>query len=202
MDTVLKNLIGTEVYVFIDDLIVFSKTAQEHAPRLENVLQRVDRANLQLHPGKCVFAQPQVNYLGFVLSEQGVSASPVKIKAVRNYPTTKSSKDVRTHLGLVSFHRRLIADFATVAKPLTELTKKDRPFVWGKGQQKAFEGLKDKLCTAPVLAYPNFNLPFILTTDASKVAVAAILSQVQDGVERPIAFASRQINKAEQDYSA
>ena len=100
---------------------------QEHAQRLENVLQRFDKANLQLDPGKCVFAHPQVNYLGFVLSEKGVSASPDEIKAVRNYPTPKNVRDVRSYLGLASFYRRLIQDFATVAKPLNELTKKDKP---------------------------------------------------------------------------
>jgi len=89
-----------------------------------------------------------------------------------------------------------------VAKPLTELTKKDRPFIWSESQQKAFESIKDKLCTAPVLAYPKFVLPFILTTDASQVPVAAILSQVQNGVERPIAYARRQMNRAEQSYTA
>ena len=202
MDVVLRNLVGTECWVFIDDVIIFSKTAQEHAQRLGNVLQRFDKANLQLHPGKCVFAQPQVQYLGFVLSEKGVSASPDKIKAVKDYPTPRNVKDVRAFLGLASFYRRLVPRFAEMAKPLTELTRKDRQFVWGPSQQKAFEDMKERLCTTPVLTYPNFDLPFILTTDASKVAVAAILSQVQDGVERPIAYASRQMNKAEQAYSA
>src|SRR5215469_306035 len=89
-----------------------------------------------------------------------------------------------------------------MAKPLTKLTRKGQEFSWGPSQQEAFEGLKEKLCTTPVLAYPNFKLPFILTTDASKTAVAAILSQVQDGVERPLAYASRQLNSAEQAYSA
>lgn len=129
MDTVLKNLIGTECYVFIKDIIVFSKTTQEHAQRLENVLQRFGRTTLHLHYGKCVFAQPQLNYLGFVFSKKVVSALPDKMKAVRNYSTTKSVKDVRAYLGILSFYRRLIPYFATVAKPLTELTKKDRPFI-------------------------------------------------------------------------
>jgi len=96
MDVVLKDLVGTECWGFIDDVIIFSRSVQEHAQRLENVLQRFDMANLQLHPGKCVFAQPQVNYLGFVLSERGVSSSPDKIKAVRNYPTPKNVRDVRS----------------------------------------------------------------------------------------------------------
>ena len=137
-----------------------------------------------------------------MLSVEGVSASPVKIKAVRNYTTPKNVKDFRAYFGLASFYRRLIQDFAAVAKPLTELAKKDRQFIWGQSQQTSFDSIKDKLCTSPVLGYPNFDLPFILNTDVSKVAVAAILSQIQNGVERPIAYASRQMNKAEQSYSA
>ena len=202
MDTVLKDLIGLECFCFVDDLVIFSSTAAEHARRLESVLQRFEEANLQLHPGKCVFAQPQVQYLGFVLSENGVSASPEKVKAVRQYPTPKNVRDVRAFLGLASFYRRLVPQFAELAKPLTMLTRKNREFSWGPSQQEAFDRLKEKLCTPPVLAYPNFKLPFILTTDASKIAVAAVLSQVQDGVERPLAFASRQMNSAEQAYSA
>jgi len=115
----LKDLVGTECWDFIDDVIIFSRSVQEYAQRLENVLQKFDKANLQLHPGKCVFAQPQVNYLGFVLSENGVSASPDKIKAVRNYPTPKNVRKFRSYLGLTSFYRRLIEEFATVAKTHT-----------------------------------------------------------------------------------
>ena len=148
-------------------------------------------ANLQLHPGKCAIAQPQVNYLGYVLSDNGVSASADKVKAVQNYPTPRSPKEVRAFLGLAPFYRRLVPNFPKSAKPLTKLTRKNQEFVWGPSQKEAFENLKTKLCTTPVLAYPNFDLPFILTTDASKVAVAAILTQEQDGIERPIAYASK-----------
>jgi len=155
-----------------------------------------------LHPKKCVFAQPEVQYLGFVLSDKGVSASTDKMKAVREYPTPKNVKEVRAFLGLASFYRKLVPNFAQIAKPLTALTRKDQKFEWGPSQKEAFEGLKGKLCTTPVLAYPNFELPFILTIDSSKLAVAAVLSQVQDAVERPIAYASRQLNRAEQSYSA
>jgi len=187
MDAVLKNMVGTECWVFIDDVIIFSSTAEEHALRLENVLRRFDEANLQLHPGKCVFAQSQVTYLGHVLSERGISVSPEKVKAVREYPTPRNVKDVRSFLGLASFYRRLVQNFAEETEPLTILTRKNREFTWGPEQQKAFQSMKDKLCATPVLTYPNLKLPFILNTDASKTAIAAILSQVQDGVERPIA---------------
>jgi len=111
-------------------------------------------------------------------------------------------KDVRAFLGLASFYRRLVQKFAETAKPLTKLTRKGQEFHWDPSQQEEFDELKTKLCTTPVLAYPNFELPFILTTDASKVAVAAILSQVQNGLERSVVYASRQLNKAEQAYSA
>ena len=140
--------------------------------------------------------------MGYVITENGISASTDKMAAVREYPVPKTVRDIRAFLGFASFYRRLVPGFAKVAKPLTELTRKDRQFNWGPCQQKAFEKLKELLCSEQVLAYLNFELPFILTTDASKVAIAAILSQVQDGIERPIAFASRQMNTAEQAYSA
>jgi hypothetical protein len=103
MDVVLKDLVGTQSWVIIDDVIIFSRSVQEHSQTLENLLQILDKATLKQHPGKCVFAQPQVNYLVFVLSEKGVSASSDKIKAVRNCPTPKNAKDFRAYLGLASF---------------------------------------------------------------------------------------------------
>jgi len=108
------------------------------------VLRKFDEASLQLHPKKCVFAEPKVQYLGFILSEIKVSASTDKVKAVREYPTPKN---VRAFLGLASFYRRLVPNFAQIAKPLTTLTRKDQKFEWGPSQKEAFEGLKDKLCT-------------------------------------------------------
>jgi hypothetical protein len=149
-----------------------------------------------------VFASDQVRYLGHVISSRGIEASPDKVKAINEYPVPKTAKDVRAFLGLASFYRRLVPNFAQIAKPLTQLTKKEEKFEWKPQCQNAFDELKIKLSTTPVLAYPDFRLPFILTTDASKIAVAAVLSQVQGGIERPISFASRQLNKAERAYSA
>jgi hypothetical protein len=200
MDEVLRGSIGTECWIFID--VIFSKSAQEYALRLENVFQRFEKANIQLYPGKCVFAQPQVKYLCLVLSQNGVSASADKVKAVKEYPTPKNAKDVRAIFGLASFYRRHVPNFAEVAKPLTLLTRKDQKFAWGPSQQDAFQKMKDRLCTTPVLAYPNFDLQFILTMDVFKLAVAAVLSQVQDVEERPLAYASRQLNRTEQSYTA
>ena len=103
MDIVLRNLTGTECYVFIDDVILFADTTEGHARQLEHMLQRFEKANLQLQPGKCVFAQPQVQYLGYTVSRDGITASPDKVKAIRQYPVPKNAKDVRSFLGLASF---------------------------------------------------------------------------------------------------
>ena len=136
MDVVSRDLTGTACWIFLDDLIVFSDTIEEHASLLEHVLQRFERANVLLQPAKCVFAKPQMQYLGYILSREGITASPDKVKAVRQYPTPRSVKDVRSYLGLVSFYRRLIPKFAEIAKPLTELTRKNVQFRW-EGRQQA-----------------------------------------------------------------
>jgi hypothetical protein len=119
------------------------------------------------------------------VSAEGISVSPDKVKAVREYPTSKNMKVVRLFLGLASFYPRLIPKFADLAKPLTKLTRKETEFIWEQRQETAFRRLKEKMCSSEDLAYPDFKSEFILTTDASKVGLAAIVSQVQNGVERP-----------------
>lgn len=119
MDNVLRNLIGPECWIFIDDVLIFSDTVEEHARRLSNVLGRFEKANLQLQPSKCDFAKDQVSYLGYTLSYRGIESSPEKVRAVQEYPTPKNVKDVRAFLGLCSFYRRLVPKFADIAKPLT-----------------------------------------------------------------------------------
>jgi hypothetical protein len=132
------------------------------------VLERFRKANLQLQPEKCVFAKERVTYLGFELSSRGIEASPNKVKAVQNFPTTRSVKEVRAFLGLASFYRKLVSHFADIAKPLTQLTKKDKIWDWNQQCQESFDELKNKLCNTAVLAFPDFKLPFILTTDAGR----------------------------------
>jgi hypothetical protein len=135
MDAILNNLIGEECWVYLDDVIFHAKTALEHAQRLRNLLQRFDKENLELQPEDCAFAKSQVQYLGFVLSERVVAASPDKVKAVENYPTRRSVKGVRAFLGLASFYRRLVKGFADLAKPLTEVTKRSTVYL-GAGSTK------------------------------------------------------------------
>jgi hypothetical protein len=136
------------------------------------------------------------------LSQRGGEASPDKVKAIQNFPIPKTVRDVRSFLGLGSFYRRLVPHFADIAKPLTQLTKKDKVWDWNEECQQSLEELKNRLSNTPVLAFPDFTVPFILTTDSSCMGLRAVLSQVQAGIEKPIAFANRQLNKAERAYSA
>ena len=144
-----------------------------------------------------MFAQPHVQYLGYVLSQNGITPSPENVKAVKHYPATNNVKEVRSFLGLASFYRKLIPNFAEIAKPMAVLTRKGQEFIWGPKQKEAFQ----TLCTALALAYSNFNLPFILSTEASRNSLGAMLSQVQDGLEKPLAYASRQTKRSKQSYT-
>lgn len=191
----------TECFVLIEDVVVFSSSAEEHARKLESVRQRFDKANLQLHPGMCAFAQPQVQNLSFVLSEEGVAASPENVKAVQNFHTPKCVKDVGGFLDLVSFYRRLAPKFAEFAKALSTLTRKDQPFTCSPSQQEVFRRMKNNLCTTPVLSFPDFSLPFILTTEASKPLGCHFVSSTQ-GRGRDHCLCGRQTKNAEQSYSA
>jgi hypothetical protein len=136
MDIVLNDLIGEDCYVFLDDVIIYSRTIEEHAARLEKVLKRFKAAKLQLHPEKCVIAQSQVNYLGYVLNQHVITNSTDKVKAVKDYPTPTNVKEVRAFLGLASFYRRLVPDFAELAKPPTLLTRKDQCFSGAQNKER------------------------------------------------------------------
>ena len=177
-----------------------SSSVEQHAKRLDMVFQRLEEANLYIQLTKCNFAVTEVEYLGHIVSDKGIRPDPKKISAIVNYPQPKTVRDIRAFLGLVGYYRRFIKHFADIAKPLTELIKKDTDFVWNTSQEEAFKTLTTALCEEPVLKYPDFTKPFILSTDASGVAVGAVLSQKNNGYEHPVAYASRQLNKAERNY--
>ena len=165
------------------------------------VFTALQNAGLKLKPPKCVLTRREVTYLGHIVSTEGISTDPTKTEWVKEWPTPCKLTDVRSFLGLCSYYRKFIADFAHVAEPLLWLTRKNMKFLWTDECCRAFEELKRKLTTAPVLAYPEFNIPFVLDTDASDIGIGAVLSQVHDGKERVIAYASRTLSKAEWRYS-
>ncbi|VDI53522.1 Hypothetical predicted protein [Mytilus galloprovincialis] len=184
----------------MDDIISISSTFEEGLGRLERIFIRLQNAHLKLKPAKCIFFQKQVRFLGHIVSEEGISTDLEKTKAIDDWPVPKSAKQVRSFLGLCSYYRRFVKGFAAIARPMHKICEKNSRFAWNDECQKAFQQLKSALTSTPVLAYPLPNLPFILDTDASDKAVGAVLSQIQDGLERVIAYMSKSMNIHEQAY--
>ena len=201
MNNVLRGLIGKELFVYLDDVVVYSCTLAEHERRLERFFERLREHNLTLQTEKAKFLKDQVIYLGHIIAADGVRPNPEKIKAVAEFPVPKSRKNLKQFLGLVNYYRRFIPDMAKRARPLTSLTSLKTPFYWTEKHQESFEDLRQALCKEPVLRYPNYEEPFIITTDASDVAVGAILSQGKIGEDPPIAYASQVLNTAQVNYS-
>jgi RNase H-like domain found in reverse transcriptase/Reverse transcriptase (RNA-dependent DNA polymerase)/Aspartyl protease/Zinc knuckle len=202
MDSLFSGLIGKSVVVYLDDLNIYSKTFEDHLEHLQEVFNILQKAGLKLKPQKCVFAQKNLKFLGYVVGEHGISTDPAKIEVVKTFPVPKNLRQLRGFLGLASYYRRFVEGFTKIAAPLNELLKKKVRYKWTGTQQQAFERLKAHLTSAPILAYPDFEKEFILFTDASDLALGAILSQVdQKGHERVIAYASRTLAPAEKNYS-
>ena len=200
MESIFAGLQHEIMLLYLDDLIVFAPTIQEELKRLGRVFEQLRSAGLKLKPAKCNLFQKSVVYLGHVVSDQGVATDPEKIRAVREWPTPRTVKEVRSFLGLASYYRRYIKSFADTARPLHRLTEKKRHFTWDASCETAFNELKSKLTSSPILAYPTTDGDFILDTDASDSGIGAVLSQVQDGVERVIGYASRALSKPERNY--
>lgn len=201
MDNVLCGLQGTELFVYLDDIVIYARTLEEHRSKFNKLARRLREANLKLQPSKCGFLFKEVAYLGHLISEDGVKPCPKKIVAVQNFPKPKSARNVREFLGLAGYYRRFIGEFAQISKPLTRLLNKDSKFVWGSDQEEAFKTLRSALCDDPVLQYPDFSKPFNVACDASGYALGAVLSQGELGKDRPIAYASRLLHGAETNYS-
>ena len=201
MEKVLVGLTWKTCVPYLDDCIIFSRTPEEHISRLREIFQRFRDANLKVNPAKCNFFRNQVQFLGHIVSKDGLQADPEKVAAVKNFPTPKTHTDAKSFLGLASYYRRYVPNFAAIAEPLHKAAEKSSPFKWTAEAQDAFDSLKDRLTTTPILAFPRLHLPFILYTDASQFAMGAVLAQVQDGLERAICYASKAFSKSQTKYS-
>ena len=201
MECVLRGLTWQIALIYLDDVLVYSRTFEEHLQHLRLVFDRFREAGLKLKPSKCHFGRTKVNYLGHVITPEGILPDPAKVKVVQEYPVPKTVKDVRAFMGLTNYYRKFIKGCAQIASPLHELTKKGAKFVWTDACQHAFDALKKALTEAPILAYPDFHLPFILATDASNDAIGMVLGQKQNGREVVISYAGRKLNPAERNYS-
>ncbi|KAL7883683.1 hypothetical protein SRHO_G00013410 [Serrasalmus rhombeus] len=211
MGVVLGDLTFDILLIYLDDIIIFSEDFDSHCDRLELVFKRLRQHGLKLKPSKCFLLKPEVKFLGHLISSKGIQVDKEKIQALETWPVPKSAKEVRQVLGFMSYYRRFVPGFAQMARPLHGLVGKGNkgrvaePFRWSAECQAALEKLKQCLMSPPVLAYPDFNLPFILTTDGSLLGLGAVLSQKQGGTEHVIAYASRGLRgseKNDKNYSA
>ena len=200
METVLQGLQWKSCLVYLDDVVIFGRSEDELIARMDEVFTRLGRAGLKLKPRKCKFFARETEYLGHVVSEAGVAVSPDKITAITEWPVPTNVTEVRSFLGTASYYRRFVQDFATVAAPLHRLTDHGAKWSWEAQHQEAFERLKQALATTPVLKYPVREAPYVLDTDASLTGIGAVLSQIVDGQEMVLGYASRTLTKAEQNY--
>lgn len=209
MEQTLADLTNTMAY--LDDIIIFSSTFEEHLERLEAVFVKLGEEGLKLKPSKCHLFKKRVKYLGHVISEDGIEADPAKVEVVKKWPIPTTVQELRQALGFFGYYRRFVKDYSKLAKPLHDLLQghentkrnnKKTPIVMGSEAQEAFELMKDNLTSMPVLAYADFSLPFELHTDASGLGLGAVLYQTQDSVKRVIAYASRGLRSSELNYPA
>ena len=202
MNKALAGLTGKICMVYIDDIVVYSRTPAEHARHLEQVLQRLRSAGFQLKPSKCSFGLSEIELLGYKVSAEGIQPLPDRIASVQHLLPPATQKEVRSFLGTVGYYRQCIPNFATIALPLTELTRTKQPFVWGPPQQESFDKLKEALVSPEVMAHPDPKKPYTLHTDASDHSIGGVLSQKDDyGKERVIYYLSHKLSETQRRWS-
>ncbi|GJX85121.1 putative reverse transcriptase domain-containing protein [Tanacetum coccineum] len=197
MNRVCKPFLDKFVIVFIDDILIYSKNKKEHEEHLKAILELLKKEELYAKFSKCEFWLPKVQFLGHMIDSQGIHVDPTKIKSIKDWASPKTPMEIRQFLGLAGYYRRFIEGFSKIAKPMTKLTQKKVTFVWGDKQEAAFQLLKQKLCSAPILALPEGSEDFIVYCDASIKGLGAVLMQR----EKVIAYASRQLKIHEKNYT-
>jgi len=181
--------------------MVYSASISEHQEHLREVLGRLWSAGFTLNKEKVTLGASEIEYLGHYLSARRIRVIPDSVEAIKQYPCPKNLRSVRRFLGMVSFYARFIPEFSRRAAPLHRLKGNGIHFVWGEEQQTSFESLKAALCEAPVLQVPDFKEDFVLVTDASDIAVSAVLNQRANGQLAPVAFYSKLLGPTERRYS-
>ncbi|GJV14247.1 putative reverse transcriptase domain-containing protein [Tanacetum coccineum] len=197
MNRVCKPYLDKFVIVFIDDILIYSKTKEDHEVHLGLVLELLRKEKLYAKFSKCEFWLQEVHFLGHVVNQNGIHVDPSKIEAVKNWKTPTTPSEIRSFLGLAGYYRRFIANFSKIAKPLTSLTQKNQKYVWGVEQEEAFQTLKNNLCDAPILTLPDGVEDFVVYCDASNQGLGCVL--MQRG--KVIAYASRQLKTHEKNYT-
>ena len=203
MDTILAG-VHEFAAAYLDDVVIYSNTWQDHLDHLEQVFGRIRGAGLTMNPKKCALGQKEVSYLGYVIGEGVIRPQVEKVDAMRNCTPPTTKKKVRSFLGLAGWYRRFIPNFSERASPLSDLTRAAAPnrVVWTEQCESAFQDPKGAVCGDSVLLSPDFDRPFIVQTDASGVGLGAVLLQEVDGFRRPVAYISRKLVPRERRYSA
>jgi hypothetical protein len=200
MQQVFRPYLDQFVIVFLDDILIYSRTWEEHREHVRTVLQLLRQHQLYAKASKCEFFRQKIGFLGHVVDTNGIHMEPDKVKAIQEWPVPRNVHDIRSFLGLAGYYRKFVRSFSRLSSPLSELLQKDKPFEWSPVQQQAFEHLKQAVASAPVLITPDEKLPYVMTTDASGYAIGATLSQDQGKGLQPIAFMSKKMLPAERNY--
>lgn len=202
MDIVVGQDLRESVFVYIDDLLIVSSDFPSHIRTLEIVAKRLQEANLTINVSKSKFVMREIKYLGFIVGNGELKTDPEKVRAIADFPVPRTIRQLRRFLGMTGWYQRFIANYSGISAPLTDLKGTAKSFVWNERAQLAFESLKSKLTSAPVLTHPDFSLPFIIQCDASSTGVGSVLCQIDsNGEEHPIAFMSKKLNSAQRNYS-
>ena len=195
---------------YIDDVLIFSESLEEHWEHVRLVLERFEQHNLKLKLKKCQFLRDEIHYLGFIIGKDGIRPEDEKVKAIREMPAPTTVREVRSLMGMISYYRRFVPNFSKIAEPIVALTKKYARFHWNEECQRAFEYLKESLTVVPLLAYPDTSKPYVLYTDASDTCIGACLTQQQEHpeskheaetVEVPIYFLSHKLSDSQRKWS-
>ena len=198
---ILRGLEYRFALIYIDDIIIFPTSIEEHLIHLEEVFRTLREANVKLNPKKCSFVKQRIGYLGHVVSPEGIFADPSKVGVEKNFPTPASLKEFKSFLGLANYYRRFVKGFSEIASPLDALTKKGVKLYWSESCAVAFDRLKLALILAPVLAFPHFDEQFLLYVDASSGSIRFALAQILNGKGVVIAYNGRGLNQAERNYT-
>ena len=202
MDLVIPGELRHRVFVYLDDLLIFSNSFEEHLDLLRLVAKRIQISGLTLNIQKSKFCMKEVNYLGYIVGEGGLRTSDEKVQSIRNFSEPRTPKELRRFLGMAGYYRKFIPNFSDMASPLTNLYTKGTKFVFTDEARIAMENIKTALTTAPILIHPNYSKPFIIQCDASSYGIGAVLCQLDDcKTERPIFYFSKKLNKAQRNYS-
>ncbi|GJV20986.1 putative reverse transcriptase domain-containing protein [Tanacetum coccineum] len=197
MNRMCKPYLDKFVIVFIDDILIYSKNKEEHEEHLKLILELLKKEELYTKFSKCKFWIPKVQFLGHVIDSKGIHVDPTKIELIKDWASPKSLTEIRQFLGLADYYRRFIEGFSKIAKSMTKLTQKNVKFDWGENKEAAFQLIKQKLCSAPILALPKGSENFIVYCDAYHKGLGAVLRQN----EKVIAYDSRQLKIHEKNYT-